>query len=512
MSNIGSLAVDDVECCISNALCSPTWRLNNLYKVRNKSGDVVTFKPNPVQKDLFDNMHTRTVIPKARQHGITTAVALYFVDCCMCTPNLRCAIIAHRESDAIKIFATKIKFPIEHIDEDLKPYFPKVKRMTSEVVEFSNGSVLYADTMVRSDTLNHLHISELGKMAAWYPVKAEEVRTGAFPAAEKGQIIIESTMEGNFGLMAEISNKAYKLKERRKSLGPKDFKLLFYPWHASADYQLDDKETLDNASEELLEYFRDLDEIGVSLTDKQKTWYLSEFELLGFRMKQEYPSTYEESISTASESSFFGKYVAAAKYEKRVCALPHDSHSRTYASFDIGIGDPTAIWVFQIIRNEIHFVDYLEKANEDIAYHMNWLARKSYAIDRIVLPHDAKAREKSTGLSYEDFIRNNFQYKTMTLDRDAHEILGIEQAWKTFPKCYFDRDKCATGIESLTFFAREYDRVHERYLGKSVHDKYSDGAKSFIYACEAIDTLSQDSSTMSLDEYRKLKARHRRIV
>ena len=184
----GDLAADDVECCISKALCSPIWRLNNLYKVRDKSGNVVTFKPNHVQKDLFDNMHTRTVIPKARQHGITTAVALYFVDCCLCTPNLRCAIIAHRESDAMKIFATKVKFPVEHIDDDLKPYFPKVKRMTSELIEFSNGSVLYADTMVRSDTLNHLHISELGKMAAWYPVKAEEVRTGAFPAAEKGQI------------------------------------------------------------------------------------------------------------------------------------------------------------------------------------------------------------------------------------------------------------------------------------------------------------------------------------
>jgi phage terminase large subunit len=141
---------------------------------------------------------------------------------------------------------------------------------------------------------------------------------------------------------------------------------------------------------------------------------------------------------------------------------------------------------------------------------MSWLARKSYAIDRIILPHDAKSREKSTGLSYNDFITNDYDYKTTVLERDAHEILGVEIAWKTLPKCFFDQKKCSDGIESLMFFSRQYDRTHDRYTGKSIHDKYSDGAKSFIYACEGIPWIRSENDSYDLNEYKELKKRHRR--
>jgi hypothetical protein len=489
------------------------WRLSNLYKIKDKSTNVVTFKPNAVQKDFLANVnHKRLVVPKARQHGITTCASIYFLDACLTKPNQRAAIIAHRESDARKIFASKIKFPIQNLDKDFAAILPKVTRITNDLVEFENGSTIYAATMVRSDTLSHLHISELGKMAAWYPVKAEEVRTGAFPAAEKGQIIIESTMEGNYGLLAEISNSAYRAQELGDELAEKDFKLLFYPWYQSKDYQSNEVQKLNDLDAELVDYFCDLEESGIKLTDQQKAWYVTEHNLLGWRMKQEYPSSYQESISNANEASFFGRYIAKARAEGRICHLPHDTHARTFASFDIGVGDQTAIWVFQLIGKEIHFVDFMQCEDSHIGHYMSWLARKPYEIDRIVLPHDARAREKSSLRTYQDYVEQDFHYKTIVLERDAHEILGVECAWSTFPSCFFDKKLCAEGIESLTFFSRQYDRTHDRYLGKSVHDKHSDAAKSFIYACESVPRLREATDDLSLKEYREFKARHRKPI
>ena len=45
------------------------WRLNNLYKIRDKKGRVVVFRPNAAQVDLFQNYHNKNVILKARQWG-----------------------------------------------------------------------------------------------------------------------------------------------------------------------------------------------------------------------------------------------------------------------------------------------------------------------------------------------------------------------------------------------------------------------------------------------------------
>ena len=42
------------------------WRLNNLYYLKTKQGKKVLFKPNWMQKELFDNAHTLNCILKSR--------------------------------------------------------------------------------------------------------------------------------------------------------------------------------------------------------------------------------------------------------------------------------------------------------------------------------------------------------------------------------------------------------------------------------------------------------------
>ena len=63
-------------------LSQQEWRLENLYKVKDKEGNVVDFKPNWAQKTLLQS-HNLNIVLKARQLGITTFHALLFLDYCL---------------------------------------------------------------------------------------------------------------------------------------------------------------------------------------------------------------------------------------------------------------------------------------------------------------------------------------------------------------------------------------------------------------------------------------------
>lgn len=495
-------ASDEVKKCAKNA----GYCYQNIYFIKNKAGEKVKYIPNAVQRELIFNRHTRNVVPKARQHGITTAIAIHFLNCALQQDYQTAAIIAHRESDAIKIFDTKIKFVYDNILPQFKKRLPSIVRCNSNTLALSNGSIITADTMVRSTTLNYLHISELGKMAAWYPMKAEEVKTGAFPAAERGEIFVESTMEGNTGLMAELCDTARNLMLAEEPLTKKDFKFFFFPWWANPEYSLGNFIQKTEADEE---YFLGLVSENIHLTPEQINWYLKEKSILGIKMQQEYPSTFDEAIAVSVEGAFFRKQIIETREEKRIRHVPYDSHSLVYAAADIGFTDATAIVLFQLIRGEIHIIDHMEGCEEEIGYFMNWLVKKSYNIERIFLPHDAKAMSLQTGKCIDELVRENFGYKTTVMSRVSHEILDIDHARNMFRRCFFDQSKCTRLIECLTLFSKEYNKRLNMWLTKSRHDEYRDSAKAFIYMCrgvEHLETYSSDSEYSS-DDLRSMKFR-----
>lgn len=55
---------------LKEKLSDRNWRLNNLYYIRDASGANIKFRPNPVQQNIIDNLHNKTVILKARQFGV----------------------------------------------------------------------------------------------------------------------------------------------------------------------------------------------------------------------------------------------------------------------------------------------------------------------------------------------------------------------------------------------------------------------------------------------------------
>ena len=80
------------------------------------------FEPNAFQVELMQNMHNRKIVLKARQLGITTFFAIYYLDSVLFTPNYNHHIIAETDKTAEKVFE-KIKFTFENMPSLIRNKF-----------------------------------------------------------------------------------------------------------------------------------------------------------------------------------------------------------------------------------------------------------------------------------------------------------------------------------------------------------------------------------------------------
>src|SRR3990172_512740 len=70
------------------------YRLNNLYYIVDRYGSNIKFEMNAVQRDVFRGMHTRNLILKARQLGMSSFSVLYLLDEAIFNYNISAGIVS----------------------------------------------------------------------------------------------------------------------------------------------------------------------------------------------------------------------------------------------------------------------------------------------------------------------------------------------------------------------------------------------------------------------------------
>ena len=191
---------------------------------------------------------------------------------------------------------------------------------------------------------------------------------------------------------------------------------------------------------------------------------------------------------TSKTGSVFGKQLAQARSEGRITKVPYDASTGVYTAWDLGIGDSTVIWFFQIVGNEIHFIDHYEGSNEDLGHYISYIQNKPYQYTTHFLPHDSKARELQTGMTRVEFFNNHGIYNIEVL-RPTNFSLGQDDidlvARPKFSLCWFDEEKCQRGLECLRAYHYEYDHKNKLLRSKPEHDWSSHSSSAFIYALMA---------------------------
>ena len=282
-------------------LGSKLWRIENLYKIINKRGELVTFKMNPAQKLLFQLLHTYNIIPKARQLGITTFFVVYMFDDVLFNSNYNAVMIAQDHETMKKIFR-KVKIAWKEFPRGIKDYVQwDVETDNKKEIGFNNNSMFSVTLSSRSDTVNHLHVSELGVICKEYPDKEEEILTGAFPSVVPGgKITLESTVEESKGLFKDIYDEGFD--EPTNVTTEMDYRRFFFPWTMDSAYTMDPKYIYDELPEQALQYQKEQ-----SLTDGQICWWYmtkKSKRYTDIQMKRQFPTTVQEAFDVAIDNFF----------------------------------------------------------------------------------------------------------------------------------------------------------------------------------------------------------------
>ncbi len=465
------------------------WRLNNLYWIVDKLGKKVRFQLNSSQEALYWDLWYRTVILKARQRGFTTFLDIYALDCCIFNHNFSAGIIAHNLEDAKKIFRTKVKYPYENLPDQLKSAVHPTNDRGTEY-NFTNNSSISVSTSYRSGTLQFLHVSEFGKIAAKNPDKATEIMTGALEAVPAdGIAAFESTAEGNGGEFYEMVDLAMKKQEEGKTLHNLEFKFFFEPWWKSKEYSLDGDVVI---TEEDEAYFSKIEsEMDLSLSEGQKRWYVAKAETLGDKMRREYPSTPKEAFDVAVEGAYYAEQMSKVRKEGRITTIPTAESVDVDTFWDLGRNDKNSIWFMQKIGKEFRFIDYYENSGESLAHYAGVLKEKKekngYIYGKHYLPHDVKVTELSSvdNRSRKQILEDSGVKPIITVERINDVNEGIELVRGVLPYCWFDKVKCAVGIKCLDNYKHKWDEKNAVFLSYPLHDWASNGADAFRQFAQA---------------------------
>jgi hypothetical protein len=459
------------------------WRLHNLYWIIDKNGKKVKFTPNSSQLKLYHEMWYRNVILKARQRGYTTFIDIFSLDSCIFNPDFAAGIIAHNIEDAKKIFRTKVKHPYDNLPEGIRRAVTASNDRVGEYV-FSNGSSISVSTSYRSGTLQILHVSELGKIAAKYPDKAREIRTGAFESVPKtGLIFVESTAEGQGGDFYDMTKKAQALDDEKKELSIFDMKFFFDAWWQNPDYVLD-KEVLITTDDR--KYFTMLkDDHGIKLSPQQEWWYIAKRETQQDDMKREYPSYPDEAFESAIQGGIYTSQMARARKEGRLCRIPIESGVEVHTFWDLGKNDLMAVWFMQQVGKEMRWIDYYEASMEDIEHYCKVLKDKGYLYGKHYMPHDVEANLLGMKKSRKKQFEEGGVRPVITVPRIPHLIDGIQMVRKSFASYWFDTERCSQGIKNLDSYQWKWNDTTASYMSQHLHNWASNGSDAIRQQAQA---------------------------
>ena len=473
-------AVEDLD-RLAEKLVDRVYRLNNLYFILDKEGAVVQFRMNRAQRKLLKRMHHRNVILKARQLGFSTFIQLYMLDRCLFNSNQHAGVIAQDLDKAEDIFTNKLKFAFDRLPEALRQALAP-KQDSARQMRFANGSTITVGTSMRSGTLQMLHVSEMGKIAAKRPDKAREIVTGSFEAVpQSGVIWVESTAEGREGAFFDLVKRSRDIADAGRSLAQLDWAFHFFPWWMEPGYRADTTNVVIHPH--LERYFADLEtKYGIKLELGQRAWYALKQRDLGDDIKREHPSHPDEAFEVAVEGAYYASAFRTIRRDRRITLVPHTEGLPVHTGWDLGMNDATAIWFCQVLGREVRLIDYFEDQGEGLAYYARILneraSEKGYFYGRHFAPHDIEVRELGTGVKRIDTAASH-GIMFEAVPRVSSNPEGREAVRQFLPMCYFDESACVDGIKALEHYRRAWDERKGAWGSQPLHDWASHGAKAF---------------------------------
>jgi len=214
------------------------------------------------------------------------------------------------------------------------------------------------------------------------------------------------------------------------------------------------------------------------------------------------------SFTANAQGYYYLEYLEKIEEEDRRGSVPHYPDLPVSTFWDIGVGDSTAIWFVQIVSREYHLIDYFEDNGKGLEYYVRMLQGKPYIYDTHTFPHDFGHTEFGTGRSRIETAQKLIKSGRLNVLPKLPIDDGISAARMVLPKCFFDKKKTEIGFKALQNYHREFDKKHQEYKQKPVHDWSSHAADAFRYFALGVTTPRSPKSRLSqrVNKYKNIQS------
>jgi phage terminase large subunit len=200
----------------------------------------------------------------------------------------------------------------------------------------------------------------------------------------------------------------------------------------------------------------------------------------GLMTQAEYDQEWFLSPEAAIKGAWFGDQMAAAQADGRICRVPYDPALPVDTDWDLGIDDFMSIWFSQSLKSrEVRLIDYYEMNGEGFPHYVKALNgalpgsehRRHYVYGKHHAPRDIAVRELGTGKSrLETAAGLGLKFEDPHSVPHLDLVDGINALRMLLPRCWFDEQKCAHGIEALRNYKKTWNERLQQFTGVPVHD------------------------------------------
>ena len=192
-----------------------------------------------------------------------------------------------------------------------------------------------------------------------------------------------------------------------------------------------------------------------------------------------YEQEYECSFDAAVVGSYYGALITEAERGGRLRADVEPVAAPVHTAWDLGIGDSTAIWWWQMAGGELRVLDYYESHGQGLEHYAGLIRAKPYLRGDDFVPPDARVREFASGRTRLETMLalglNPRVVKTHTIED------GINAVRRTLPRCVFHERRCERGLDALRLYHAERDDGARVLANRPRHDWTSHAADAFRY-------------------------------
>jgi len=215
------------------------------------------------------------------------------------------------------------------------------------------------------------------------------------------------------------------------------------------------------------------------------------------------------SFTRGAEGSYYGKLIQKIRDEQRLLPLPFLPELPCHTGWDIGLGDATAIWIFQELRNgQLNFLHYYENHGEGLEHYTKYLTdwKQKYGAQwgKHFVPHDMLNREFTSGVDRLSSARILGYDMQVVPKKSIPE--GIQAVRSTLPVCFFHEVNCKRGVQCLDFYRKKYNDSLKIYYDDPMHDQWSHGADAFRYLCIGLRAFGTSNSSSVEEDMKALNS------